>query len=136
MADQPNLDPLAMWRDWVANSERQWNGFLNNAMATDEFSQSMGRMMDVYLNVQKQMNEVMGRVLQTVNLPTRDDILAVGERLSQIEDRLGRIEDMVQTTTLVNATPTVNVAGSPAPASKGATAVARPPRTKKLVKSS
>lgn len=136
MADQPNLDPLAMWRDWVANSERQWNGFLNNAMATDEFSQSMGRMMDVYLNVQKQMNEVMGRVLQTVNLPTRDDILAVGERLSQIEDRLGRIEDMVQNATLVNATPPVNVVGSPAPASKGATAVARPPRTKKLVKSS
>lgn len=130
MADQPTLDPLAMWRDWVANSERQWNGFLNNAMSTDEFSQSMGRMMDVYLNVQKQMNEVMGRFLQTVNLPTRDDILAVGERLSQIEDRLGRIEDTVQNAAAVNAV------GTPLAASNGASTVARPPRTKKLVKPS
>ncbi len=88
-------DPFAMWRDWVANSERQWNAFLNNAMATDEFSQAMGRFMDVYLNIQKNMNEVMGRYLQTVNMPTRNDILALGERLSEIEDRLTRIEEAV-----------------------------------------
>ncbi len=128
MADQTNIDPLAMWRDWVANSERQWNGFLNNAMATDEFSQSMGRMMDVYLNVQKNMNEVMGRYLQMVNVPTREDILAVGERLSQIEDRLTRIEDAV-TSDRSTARP------GPAVSAATASSVARPPRTKKLVKS-
>ena len=121
MAEQVNLDPLAMWREWVANSERQWNGFMNNAMATDEFSQTMGRFMDVYLNMQKNMNEVMGRYLQTMNVPTRNDILALGERLSQIEDRLSGIENALR----ASATPL------PAPA---AAAVRRPPRTKKPAK--
>jgi polyhydroxyalkanoic acid synthase PhaR subunit len=123
MADQTTADPFALWRDWVANSERQWNGFLNNAMATDEFSQSMGRFMDVYLNLQKNMNEVMGRYLQTINVPTRNDILALGERLSQIEDRLSNIENTLR----------ANAAPLPAPAA--AAAVTRPPRTKKPAKS-
>ena len=123
MADQVNIDPLAMWRDWVANSERQWNGFMNNAMATDEFSQNMGRMMDVYLNMQKNMNEVMGRYLQLINVPTRNDILGLGERLSQIEDRLGQIE------TAINAAQ--RAAANGASKATAPAAVARPPRTKK-----
>ena len=128
MAEQTTADPFAMWRDWVANSERQWNAFLNNAMATDEFSQSMGRFMDVYLNLQKNMNEVMGRYLQTINVPTRSDILAIGERLSQIEDRLGAIESQLasaQRTAAAAAAAPVNGA------SAASAAKPRPARTKK-----
>ena len=120
MADQAStVDPFAMWRDWVANSERQWNGFLNDAMATDEFSQSMARMMDVYLNIQKNMNEVMGRYLQTINVPTRNDNLALGERLSQIEDRLSSIENGLRAATAKSAPP------------KAEPELKRPARTKK-----
>jgi len=107
----------------MANSERQWNGFLNDAMATDEFSQTMGRMMDGYLNLQKNMNEVMGRYLQLINVPTRNDILAIGERLSQIEERLDQIEDGLLR----------RDAGQPATATAAplAATMPRPPRTKK-----
>lgn len=123
MADKTaTADPFEMWRDWVANSERQWNSFLNNAMATDEFSQAMGRMMDVYLNMQKNMNEVMGRYLQVINVPTRNDVMAIGERLSQIEDRLNQIE---------GALARMSVSSASGTAAPRATAVPRPPRTKK-----
>ena len=126
MADKTaTADPFEMWRDWVANSERQWNSVLNNAMATDEFSQAMGRMMDVYLNMQKNMNEVMGRYLQVINVPTRNDVMAIGERLSQIEDRLNQIEGALARMSVPSAS------GTAAPR---ATAVPRPPRTKKPAK--
>lgn len=126
MADKTaTADPFEMWRDWVANSERQWNSFLNNAMAADEFSQAMGRMMDVYLNMQKNMNEVMGRYLQVINVPTRNDVMAIGERLSQIEDRLNQIEGALARMSVPSAS------GTAAPR---ATAVPRPPRTKKPAK--
>ena len=94
MADQtsPAPDPFAMWREWVAQSEKQWNTFLNQAMATDQFSQSSGRFMDLYVNMQKGMNEAMGRYLTTLNLPTRADMLALGDRLRAIEEQLTRIE--------------------------------------------
>ena len=126
MADKTaTATPFEMWRDWVANSERQWNSFLNNAMATDEFSQAMGRMMDVYLNMQKNMNEVMGRYLQVINVPTRNDVMAIGERLSQIEDRLNQIE---------GALARMSVSSASGTAAPRATAVPRPPRTKKPAK--
>ena len=125
MAQGTQADPFEMWREWMTTSERQWNGFLNNAMATDQFTQSMGQFMDVYLNMQKSMNEVMGRYLSSINLPTRNDILALGERLSVIEDGLGKIESSLAA---LRATGPAKAAGTTSP---DATAAPRPPRTKK-----
>ena len=126
MADSTTADPFAMWRDWVSQSERQWNSFLNNAMATDEFSQSLGKFMDVYLGMQKSMNEVMSRYLTTMNLPTRDDVLGLGDRLSGIEERLASMENALAGVSAPKATSAPTAAASPS--SNG---VPRPPRTRK-----
>ncbi len=130
---QQMADPFELWRTWVGDSERQWNSFLNEAMSTDEFSQSMGRFMDVYLNMQKSMNEVMGRYLTAFNLPTRGDVLTLGDRLGAIEDTLTEIQ-----TTLARAA-TLPPAVSTGPRAANANSVAAPKRatparTKKPVK--
>lgn len=114
-----HADPIEMWQEWVANSERQWNAFLNKAMATDEFSQSLGRFMDIYLNMQKTMNDTMSRYFSALNLPTRTDIIALGERLTVIEERLSGIE------TLLSAT------RNPVPTAPVTEAAPKPTRTKK-----
>lgn len=123
MPDSTNPDPLAMWRDWLSNSERQWNSFLNDAMATDEFGRNMGRMMDVYLAMQKNLNEVMGRYFSALNVPTRTDVMTLGNRLGEIESRLDGIEGAVKA-----LAPRPSLAAAP---SAVASAAARPPRTKK-----
>ena len=120
MADS-TADPFAMWRDWVSQSERQWNTFFNNAMATDEFSQSLGKFMDVYLGMQKTMNETMSRYLSSMNVPTRDDVLGLGHRLSAIEERLTAIENALPRSAPENT----------ATAQAKPTDVPRPPRTRK-----
>jgi polyhydroxyalkanoic acid synthase PhaR subunit len=120
-------DPLEMWRNWLSESERQWNGFLNQAMATDEFSQTMGKFMDVYLNMQKSMSEAMGRYLTAMNLPTRTDVLALGDRISALQERIAGLEATV-------AKASSATAESPAPAA-GAPAKSKPARTRKPQKS-
>jgi polyhydroxyalkanoic acid synthase PhaR subunit len=110
-------DPLEMWRNWLTESERQWNGFLNQAMATDEFSQTMGKFMDVYLNMQKSMSEAMSRYLTAMNLPTRTDVLSIGDRISALEDRMASLEGALKK-------PARSEPG------KGAPATAAPPKTK------
>jgi polyhydroxyalkanoic acid synthase PhaR subunit len=85
-------DPFAAWRDWVGQSERQWNTFLNEAMATEQFGQSVASVMDAYLGMQKTMNEAFGRYFTALNIPTRTDVLSLGDRLGQIEDRIASIE--------------------------------------------
>lgn len=120
----PAADPFQMWRDWLNQSERQWNSFFNEMMATDQYSQAMGRFMDVYLNMQKSMNDVMGRFFQTVNVPTRTDVLTLGNRLGEIEDRLIRMEQLLRDAN--------RAAPAEAPALSAATsAPARPRRTRK-----
>jgi polyhydroxyalkanoic acid synthase PhaR subunit len=122
-------DPFAAWREWLATSERQWNTFLNDAMGTEEFSRSMGQFMDVYLNMQKSMSEGMGRYFTALNVPSRNDVLSLGERLTGIENQLASIS--VRLDALAAAT-AANVASPETPASNNAApAATRPPRTKK-----
>ena len=95
MAEQPGqaLPDLAnMWRQWLSESEKQWNAALNQAMGTEEFTQGLGRWLDVFLHMQRVMSEAMGTQLMALNLPTRTDILELGDRLGAVENRLAALE--------------------------------------------
>jgi polyhydroxyalkanoic acid synthase PhaR subunit len=96
-------DPFAWWRDWLVQSERQWNSALNELMGTEQFAGTMGRWMEMYLGVQKNMNETLGRALTGMNVPNRDDVAELGQRLSAIEERLARIETLIERGTGVSA---------------------------------
>jgi len=85
-------DPFAMWREWLSQSERQWNTFLNEVMGSPQYTETQGRLMEMYLAMQKAMGEAMGRSLTALDIPTRTDVLGLGERLSVIEHRLSAIE--------------------------------------------
>ena len=52
-------------------------------------------MMETYVRMQKNMAESMSRYLGALNMPTRTDILTLGDRLAMIEDRLAGIERML-----------------------------------------
>ncbi len=92
-ADTAGIPDLsAAWREWATRSERQWNEFFNQIMGTEEFSRGLGRNLDVFLHFQKTMNEAMGSWFMTMNVPTRTDILALGDRLLAIENRLAAVE--------------------------------------------
>lgn len=107
------------WRQWATQSERQWNEFFNQMMGTEEFSQSLGRNLDVFLHFQKTMNEAMGSFFTAMNVPTRTDVLALGDRLLAIENRLAALEAQV------------SAALASAPASGTKAASSRPKRTKR-----
>ena len=109
-------DPFAWWREWLVQSERQWNATLNEMMGSDQFAQSMGRWMELYLGVQKNVNETLGRALTGLNVPNRDDVAELGRRLAAIEERLARMETLIERGT---------GAALPTPERR------RPPRTRK-----
>jgi len=125
MAAPDEMDPFTLWREWLNQSERQWNGFLNEAMATEQFSQVMGRSMDVFLNFQRNMNEAMGRYFSTLNIPTRTDVISLGDRLSAIEERLVEIEQLLVRRTAASPNGVAEEVEEVRPVA------ARPPRTKK-----
>lgn len=118
MTDKTN-DPVAMWQKMVGEMEKGFNSFANQAMASPEFSQVVNRAGGVAAGAQKQLGEVMEKYLVTMNLPSREQVTGLAERLQSVEAQIGEIKSMLSRM----------AAGSGSP--QGVDAAPRPPRTKR-----
>ena len=90
--DGAAADTMELWRNWLTETERQWNSFFSEVMGRDSFGRVAGSYMEFYSVIQRALNQGMERYLNTFNLPTRSDIVELGERLHNIEERLSSLE--------------------------------------------
>ncbi|GAC1451401.1 MAG: hypothetical protein PVSMB8_10740 [Vulcanimicrobiaceae bacterium] len=118
-------DPLAMWRDMLSQWETSVNALANRTMGSSEYSSSMNGAMGLTLRMQETVREFMTAYLATTNLPSRTEVLAIGERIAAIETRLDRITAALER--IADAQTAVVPATGPA----ASEARARPARTKK-----
>ncbi len=118
MTDKTN-DPVAMWQKMVGEMEKGFNSFANQAMASPEFSQVVNRAGGVAAGAQKQLGELMEKYLVTMNLPSREQVTGLAERLQSVEAQIGEIKSMLSRM----------AAGSGSP--QGVDAAPRPPRTRR-----
>ena len=118
MADKAP-DPVQMWHNFLADMEKQVNSFSNQAMQSEEFSRVMGQVTGASAGAKKAFGDFMERYLAAMNLPSRSEMVDLGERLHHIEGRLNDIMSLLQR---VHA----DVASA-----DGAGGVPRPPRTKR-----
>ena len=88
MKNPATLDPLAHWRELVAQVEKGVNQFAGKAMASDGFAGGMNRLTWGPLVAKKLSTDLANGIAQRMNVPTRADMLALGERLQTIEDHL------------------------------------------------
>ena len=95
-SDKQAPDVMQLWREWLTQSERQFNAFSNEAMNTEAFARTVGGYMEMYAAFQRLMTEGMQRYLSFINMPSRTDVTALGEMLRTIEGRLARIEETLQ----------------------------------------
>ncbi len=90
-SSQPPPDPIALWREWAAQAEEQWNRYFNQVMGSETFAAAMGRSLEAMLALQQRLAQQFEAVLKALNLPTRSDLAALGERLAHIERRLDEL---------------------------------------------
>jgi hypothetical protein len=95
--DAGSTDVVQLWRSWLTETERQLNGFFAEVLGTDAFSRVAGNYVEGYSVIQRALNQGMERYLNTFNLPTHSDIVELGERLHNIEDRLASLEANIRT---------------------------------------
>ena len=99
MADQQNSqtpDMVQLWRDWLTQSERQFNAFSSEALNQEASARGVAGFMEMDATLQRLLAEGMQRYLAYVNMPSRSDVMSLGETLRSIEDRLARIEETLQ----------------------------------------
>jgi hypothetical protein len=95
MADK-NSDPLAMWHSMLGEMEKNYNAFATQAMTSPEFSKVMNQVGGVTAGAQKQFGDLMEKYLVAMNLPSRAQVVSLGERLHAIEGQLNEITTLLR----------------------------------------
>ena len=88
MAAEPSLDPFALVRDLVAKIEKGINESANPLLKSGEFSRVANKVMSAAMVAKKLAQELTQRYFEALNIPSRSDMMALGDRLQAIEDRL------------------------------------------------
>ena len=108
------FDPMKAWRDWFVKNERDWSESITGLIKDDAVSSALGQELKAQLYQQQAFAKSMAGPMARMNLPTRDEVVALGERIGQLEDAVARVEAM-----LVQAQ------------ASGPKAAPKPPRTRK-----
>ena len=94
---------FGVWRQLYDANEKAWTTALEQAMGTSEFGESSGRLLETMLAAQKSVRDNMRAYLETINVPTREDIARLGElvigleeKSDQIADRLDALDDVIR----------------------------------------
>jgi hypothetical protein len=91
------LDPLGFWKTSREATLEAWSKLMINTVNSDEYARFTGNLLDQYLSatqpVQDMVQKSMTYSLAYLNMPTRDEVLSLAERLVHIETRLDDLDD-------------------------------------------
>jgi hypothetical protein len=117
MAESSSLfDPFGIWSGLAAQLEKRAKELAQQGVNSEQFAQGMNKALGATLAAKKVNKDLMRRWLESLDVPTRADVEALGERLQAIDDRLVAIADALDRLAGPNA---------------AATTLPSPPRTKK-----
>ncbi len=87
-----NFDPLRTWREWYQKSEKQWSDTLSGILGNDRFAQTTGKYVQEAVHLHRMFTESMAQYLAALNLPSRTDIIALSERVGELEDHVAGLQ--------------------------------------------
>jgi len=86
------FDPLSAWREWFVKSEREWSESLTRLMKEDATARAVGQEINAALYAHQMAKQGTAGWLASMNMPTQDQLVALGERLGALEDAVARVE--------------------------------------------
>lgn len=90
------FDPTGMLKSMRDTNMDAWAKMMVELVHTEAYAESTGAMLDAWLTssgpFRKAIEDSMAQVLVQLNLPTRDDVTRIAERLTNIEMRLDDLE--------------------------------------------
>jgi polyhydroxyalkanoic acid synthase PhaR subunit len=92
-SDNAASNPFEVWKQIYEANERAWNSALEKAMASPNFAEAQGRLLESLLAAQKSVRDNTRTFLQAMNVPTREDIIHVGELITALEEKIDQLDD-------------------------------------------
>ena len=117
MSTDANLNPVALWRDWIVKSEAQWSEAMTGLLKDERGGPLLKKQVDEARMAHRQFGEMAQAAMAAAYMPTRADIEAIDERMGRLEDGLAQVSAQL-------------VALRGALVAQGAAKVARVPRSR------
>jgi hypothetical protein len=114
MANDPNsgvnpFDPFSTWRTARDAYMETWSKAMLDLVNTEAYADATSHMLDSYLSVsgpiRKLLETSMTQVLSQFNMPSRNEIISLAERLTNIEMRLDDLDAKLDEMARANPTP-------------------------------
>ena len=90
------FDPAGMFKGMRDANMDAWAKMMVQLVNTDAYAESTGAMLDSWLTTsgpfRKLMEDSMAKTLEQLNLPSRDEVTRIAERLTNIEMRLDDLD--------------------------------------------
>ena len=90
------FDPTGMFKEMRDQGMDAWAKMMVQLVHTDAYSEATGSMLDAWLTssgpFRRILEHTMSQALSNLNLPTRDDVTRLADRLTNIEMRLDDLE--------------------------------------------
>lgn len=90
------FDPFGLWKQSQQAMLESWSKSMNEAVNTDAYAETTGRMLDTYLTVsaplRKIVEQTMTQLLNQLSLPSRGEVVSIAERMTNIELRLDDLD--------------------------------------------
>jgi hypothetical protein len=92
---------MGQWKQFMDQSIEAWSRALGQVMNTEAFAQMLGRYLDQWLvstaPMKKAAEQGIEQTLQTLNVASRSQLTSVAKQIVELEERVERIEDAVNT---------------------------------------
>lgn len=99
--DFEELDPFGVWRAYRDAGLEAWAASMARLVASEEFAQALGAQIDASMALTGPMQEFveqyMERYLASVQMPSRNEVTRLAERLTNIELRLDDLDARTET---------------------------------------
>ena len=90
------FDPATAFREMRDNYLDAWAKVMVDAVNSDAYAKATGMMLDTYLSVsspfRQAVEKTMLQTLQQFSMPSRADVIAIAERLTNVEMKLDDID--------------------------------------------
>lgn len=119
--DSNPFDPFAPWRTLRDANLETWSKLVSEVLNSEAYNQAASTWLNAYLTTSQPLQQVVERtmtqVLTQLNMPTRDDVVSLAERLTNIELRLDDLDAKLDG--LQASAQQANPFGAPEPTAQG-----------------
>lgn len=90
------LDPFGFWKTYRESTLDAWSKLMIDTVNSEDYAKFTGAFLDQYLSMTQPMQDAVQRYmvfsLAYFNMPTREEVLSIAERLVHIETRLDDLD--------------------------------------------